>query len=92
MESFVAALAVKHPLILTVLVVMGFLRAMLKPTFSYLHQLAQAGKLEKFDAIISMVESSKVLKVLAYILDWAVSIKLTAPAPVIEQKPEQKAS
>jgi hypothetical protein len=76
-----------HPSLMIIFTIMAVSRAVMKPLFSAAHAAAQAGHFDSFDALVSKVESSQALKVMAYILDWAASIKLTSPVKEVFQEP-----
>lgn len=87
LSNFVAAQAAIHPVIATLLMVIGVVRAINKPLFSFIHSVDQAAGLTKTDAVVSEVEASKAYQYFCYGLDWALSIKVgtQAPAPAPEK-------
>jgi len=72
----IAGLAQKYPIIVAILSVIGFLRVIFKPLFTFLHAIADATKSTKDNAILASVEDSKVYKAVVFVLDYIASIKL----------------
>ena len=81
--DFIVSLATKYPYLMTVLSAMGALRLILKPTFSYVHQLLGAVNATKLDAQVTILEKSVAVTWLYYILDWIASVKLAAPSVIV---------
>lgn len=76
MEILILDLVQKYPLatgILSILYIFGMVN---KPFFAFLHSLANATENNKDNAMLDAVESSRAYKWLAFVLDWAVRIKL----------------
>jgi hypothetical protein len=65
-----------HPLFTTVLTTIGGLRLVIKPTMSMLHYLADQTDTRKDNDLLDEIESSKVIKGIAYGLDWLTSIQI----------------
>ena len=78
-EIFLSLLTIgvqKYPMLMTVFFVIGFLRAINKPLFSFLNTLVKATPTVRDDEILAVVEQSKIYKAIAFVLDWTASIKL----------------
>jgi hypothetical protein len=76
LTDLILSLVQKWPVVSTVLMVVGVLRFINKPLFSFLRTFVLATPSKKDDQILDKVESSKVYKTICYILDWFGSIKL----------------
>jgi hypothetical protein len=72
------ALVDKHPILVSILLVMGTLRAVLKPLMALAHAYAASTKSAKDDELVAKVEASKPYKLLSFVLDYVASIKLPA--------------
>lgn len=66
----------KYPMLMTLFLVIGFMRVINKPLFSFLNTLVKATPTVRDDEILAVVEQSKIYKTIAFILDWTASIKL----------------
>jgi hypothetical protein len=66
---------VKYPFLATTVAVVGVLRLINKPLFSFLRVVTAATKTPSDDAFLDKVETSKVYKTVSYVLDWFGSIK-----------------
>jgi len=64
------------PWIVAILLVMGSLRAILKPLTELLKVIVKQTPSPKDDAWLSKAMESKVYKTLCFILDWVGSVKL----------------
>lgn len=84
------SLADKYPVVVGILSVMGFLRAIFKPLFAFVRSIAAATETKKDDEFLDKVESSKVYSTISFILDWFASIKLPQKQPAQIQLPENK--
>lgn len=73
--SVIADLAVKYPIITTVLMVMGLLRLILKPIVEWLRARAAATADPADDERLAQAERSWWFKALLFALDWGASIK-----------------
>lgn len=76
MDAIIADLVSKFPYISTVLMVVGVLRLVLKPLFSFLHSVVLATPSTKDDELLNKVENGPIVKGLFYVLDWFASIKI----------------
>ena len=87
MEIMIIELVQKYPIIASILIAIGALRAVFKPLMSavqaYVDYTVDTGDNEKLKKIIE----SRGYKALSYILDYSASIKLPqAPTPDAEKK------
>lgn len=73
---FIGNLAAKFPIAVSLFALMGVLRVIFKPTFSYLRTIADATPSPKDNAALDKIEASKAYKFAEYILDFFASIKL----------------
>jgi hypothetical protein len=77
--GIITALVQKAPWVTAILTVIGVLRLILKPLFSFLHSVVKATPTEKDDQLLAKVEGSTALKWVTYGLDWLCSIKVVNP-------------
>lgn len=77
--SMVSTLASRHPWVTTVLMVVGWCRIIVKPMFSFLHEVVKVTPSERDDVWLAKVESSRIYKALVWALDWLFSVKLIHP-------------
>lgn len=87
--SFVA----QYPWAVMALTVIGTLRVINKPLFSFFRTFVNATDFTWDNAFLDKVEGSKIYKAVSYVLDWTASIKLPkklhTEVPKVE---EQKAA
>lgn len=76
MEELILALATKYPVLVTVLTVIGTLRLVMKPLFSFLHEYVLITETKKDDELLAKVEGSKYFKWVMYVLDYLASVKV----------------
>lgn len=74
--GFVEKLAAQYPVIVTMLLVVGVLRLLLKPVIAALHWYAEQTATTKDDEWVQRVESSKITTSALFALDWLASIKI----------------
>lgn len=74
--QFIVGLAGAHPIVVTVLGVMGGLRIVFKPLFALADAIAEATPTPKDNEILSEVEHSKIYTGIVFVLDYVASIKL----------------
>ena len=77
--DWVASLVTKWPWITTMLMVIGVLRVIFKPLFTFLHEVVNATPSDWDNNFLASVENSTVLKYITVALDWIASIKLVNP-------------
>jgi uncharacterized membrane protein len=68
----------KFPIAAGILMVVGVCRAVFKPVFAVARAYVQATPGKSDDETLDKVEQSKVVKGLAFVLDWFTSVKLPA--------------
>jgi len=68
----------KYPILTSIFLVIGVLRAINKPLFVFLRAYVLATPSTSDDAILDSVEKSQVYKAISFVLDWTTSIKLPA--------------
>lgn len=66
----------KYPMVIQAFAIIGFIRTINKPLFSFLRSITAATASPADDAILDEVERSKAYKYVSYILDWSLSVKL----------------
>lgn len=66
----------QYPILASIIMIMGILRAINKPIFAVLHAYVLATPSANDDKILDNVEQSKIYTSLAFALDWVSSIKL----------------
>jgi hypothetical protein len=74
--DLIMGLVDKWPVLSSVFLVIGVLRSINKPLFSFLRTFVLATPSKKDDLILDGIEASKIYKVVAYVLDWFSSVKL----------------
>ena len=73
--TLVADLAVKYPVLTTVLLVVGLLRLTVKPLIEFLRARVAATETKEDDERLDRIERSWWLRALLFALDWGASIK-----------------
>lgn len=69
-------MAVQYPHGATLLMVMGILRAVFKPLFAVAHAYVEATETPEDDAKLAEIEQSKLVKGIAFALDYVASVKI----------------
>jgi hypothetical protein len=62
--------------LLSLLLIVGSLRILLKPTFALLYAITSLTPNPKDEEIVKKIESHKILKAIVFVLDWFASIKI----------------
>jgi len=75
MELF-ASLVLQYPQVAGILSALYVLGLCNKPLFSLLHTAVDATETIKDNELLAKLEASKAYKIISYVLDWAVRIKL----------------
>lgn len=83
--------AEKYPILMTIFLVIGILRAINKPLFAFLGTLVKATPTLKDDEILQSVETSKIYKAIVFFLDWTASVKIPVKKEVVPVLPEGSA-
>ena len=76
MEAIILELAQKYPGLLSAFAVMGVLRAIFKPMMVMLEAYASSTESKKDDEWLAKFKAGKFYAGLAFVLDYAASIKL----------------
>ena len=76
LAGWLVSLAQSHPWILSAVAVVGVLRVINKPLFSFLHTVVDATPSPKDNEVLGKAESSSIYKAVCYVLDLLGSIKL----------------
>lgn len=77
MEEMLLGLISKYPVAAQILMVVGFLRLLNKPLFSFLQQVVDfTDWTQKDNEILKKILESKIYKYVSYILDYSASMKL----------------
>lgn len=79
LATFIPVLVAKYPIATTILLVMGALRAVLKPIIAALRAYVTYTPNPADDAILDKVEQSAPMKAVMFALDWFASIKPLDP-------------
>lgn len=74
--EFIAGMAAKQPILLSVLAGIGIARLIFKPLFTFLQSVVDATPTMKDNEFLAKVMESKVYKGLAFVLDYVGSIKI----------------
>lgn len=77
--DLVAGLAGKYPWLATVLAVVAACRLLLKPLFTFLHEVVKVTPSQKDDVLLAKVEASRVFRWVVFALDYLLSIRLIHP-------------
>lgn len=86
---FIAKFAADHPWLVTLLLIVGALRFVLKPIVAALHAWAASTEDPRDDELIAKVESSTSWKWALFVIDWLGSIKPT-PKTIVVAKSDIK--
>lgn len=78
-SGFLVQMATQHALFMLVILLMGFLRSILKPLFTFLHSYVESTVDPADDKLLEKVETSKGYKILVFILDYVASVKIEKP-------------
>lgn len=74
--NFILEMAQKYPQLTILFIVMGVLRVVFKPLFSFLRVVAEATPSQADNILLDKVQDSKVYKAVAWFLDYIASVKL----------------
>jgi hypothetical protein len=83
LSLILAGFVAKYPILTTVLLVMGLLRAVNKPIMEAIRAFVKATPNPGDDLVLEKVEASKAYKAFCFALDWSTSIKI---GPQAEKK------
>jgi len=81
--QFLIQAAQGYPIVMTIFIVLGVLRAVNKPLFTLWRSYVSATPQKSDDELLDTVERSKIVKALLFVLDWTASIKVP---PKTEEK------
>ena len=73
--ELVKTILLAYPELSILLALIGLLRTINKPLFSFLHFYVKKTKTTKDDELLEKVEKSATYKMYLYLLDWLTSIK-----------------
>lgn len=76
MVELILSLAEKYPVIASIFMVIGVLRAIFKPLTTVFEKYVEATPSEKDNAVYQKVVNSKVYGAIQWLLDYTASIKL----------------
>lgn len=76
MEQLLLDMMQKYPNLMSAFVVMGVLRAVFKPLMTVFEAYVVATPSKDDDSLLAKVKASKSYALVAYVLDYAASIKL----------------
>lgn len=74
--ELIAGFVLQYPELAGLLSILYVLGLCNKPLFSFLHTLVDATETAKDNEFLARLEASKGYKIVSYVLDWAVRIKL----------------
>lgn len=77
--AYILGLTQKYPWAVTVFMVIGVLRLVMKPLFTFLHEVVNATPTDWDNQMLAKVEASPVLKWVFWALDLVGSIKVVNP-------------
>lgn len=86
--AFLTPILSSHPILVSILSVIGILRAINKPLFALLHAYVLSTPTPKDDSILDAVEKSPITKAVLFVLDWTTSIKIPPKAPDVPVLPK----
>jgi len=76
MQMFLDGLLAQYPSTMKVVLVIGLARVFMKPTMSFLRQVITLTETKKDDTILKKIEENAIFKMVLYVLDWSLSVKL----------------
>lgn len=77
--DLVGNLAARYPWLATVLAVVAACRLLLKPLFTFLHEVVKVTPSQKDDLLLARVEDSRAFRWVVFALDYLFSIRLIHP-------------
>lgn len=80
--QFLIQAAQGYPIVMTIFIVLGVLRAVNKPLFALWRSYVSATPQKSDDELLDTVERSKIVKALLFVLDWTASVKVQ-PKPKV---------
>ena len=75
MENLILDLLTQHPMLASVLVIIGACRVINKPLFALFHAVVDVTKTEIDNEWLKKVEESKAYKTFLFLIDWLGSVK-----------------
>ena len=81
---FLVTAAQQYPMLMTILMVIGVLRAVNKPLFALWRSYVQATPTKADDEILDTIERSKITKAILFVLDWTASIRIPEKTQPVE--------
>jgi hypothetical protein len=79
--QLILAFAMKYPITMAILAVMGTLRAIFKPIMSVAHAYVESTSSLNDDEVLKKIEGHKAFKAFAWFIDYIASIKIGPQAP-----------
>ena len=76
LNGIIDGLMGKYEWFITVILWIGFLRTVFKPTMTWLHTIADATPTTKDNEALAKAENSKFYSIFVFALDWLASIKI----------------
>lgn len=80
--QFLIQASSKYPIVMTIFMVIGILRAVNKPLFALWRSYVTETETKADDELLDKVESSKITKAILFVLDWTASVKVQ-PKPKV---------
>lgn len=81
--AFIVKLAAAHPIIATIISIMGSARVWAKPVMSLIHNFVELSPSKRDDGILTSIleffNANPIGRFLAYLIDWFTSIKIQVP-------------
>lgn len=74
--AFILNWANQYPTVAAVIMVIGTLRLLMKPLFTFLNEVVLITPGQWDNELLQKVETSKVYKTILWILDWFASVKI----------------
>lgn len=90
MDYLVLYLVTRYPELILVFAVIGVLRVINKPVFSFLRTFVISTRTKRDDLVLDSIERSRVYRALSFVLDWLGSIKLPERRPGWRLPPSQR--
>jgi hypothetical protein len=76
LSGIILGFAQQNPNIAALLLAMGIARAVFKPIFAVAHAYVEATESKEDDAKLAEIEQSKLVKAIAWALDYVASVKI----------------
>jgi len=76
MELILVEMIAKYPVVMSIVVIVGSLRLLIKPVFEFLIKVADSTETQKDNELLQKVMNSKGYSVVVFLVDYLSSVKL----------------